>query len=170
MLNANWTATAGGLLLAVGLAAGCSQNAANEAASTDKGGHSDDAHPTEGPHGGSLIELGNEEYHAELIHDENSGKVTVYLLDASATASAPIEATELTINLKHDGAAEQFKVAAEPADTDPQGRSSRFTSDNAELGEDLEHEDAEPQLVATIDGKQYRGAIEHSHEHEDHGH
>ena len=31
----------------------------------DEDGH---AHPTHGPHGGDLIELGNEEYHAELVH------------------------------------------------------------------------------------------------------
>jgi hypothetical protein len=30
--------------------------------------HAGHAHPSHGPHGGDLIELGNEEYHAELIH------------------------------------------------------------------------------------------------------
>ncbi len=30
--------------------------------------HAGHAHPTHGPHGGDLIELGNEEYHAELVH------------------------------------------------------------------------------------------------------
>ncbi len=34
----------------------------------DKDPHAGHAHPTHGPHGGDLIELGNEEYHAELVH------------------------------------------------------------------------------------------------------
>ena len=32
--------------------------------------HAGHAHPSEGPHHGDLIELGNEEYHAEILHDE----------------------------------------------------------------------------------------------------
>ena len=41
------------------------------------------SHAAEGPHGGHLIVLGNEEYHAELVHDEGTHTVTVHLLDAS---------------------------------------------------------------------------------------
>ncbi len=63
-------------------------------------------HPAEGPHHGSLIELGNEEYHAELVHDAEN--VTVYILDSSASTATPIEAPELTINLMHDGKPAQF--------------------------------------------------------------
>ena len=37
--------------------------------------HAGHAHPTEGPHGGDLIELGNEEYHAELIHPHDHDDV-----------------------------------------------------------------------------------------------
>ena len=38
----------------------------NEQATEDP--HAGHAHPSHGPHGGDLIELGNEEYHAELVH------------------------------------------------------------------------------------------------------
>ncbi|MCC9608928.1 hypothetical protein LOC68_07800 [Blastopirellula sp. JC732] len=131
--------------------------------------HGDHEHPSEGPHGGSLIELGNEEYHAELIHDEKAGSVTIYILDSAAKAAIPIEATELTINLKHDRMGEQFKVAAAPDAGDPEGKSSKFVSTDAELAEDLDHEGADAQLVVTIDGKQFRGAVAHDHDH-DHAH
>ncbi|MCO6435964.1 MAG: hypothetical protein J5J06_02625 [Phycisphaerae bacterium] len=166
-----WMTVAGGLLMALTVAAGCNQNASGPAVPPVNGGeghadHAEHAHATVGPHGGDLIELGNEEYHAELLHDERAGTVTIYILDAHAKAAVPIDATELTINLKHDGQAEQFKLAASPDAGDPPGESSRFTSSDAELGEDLEHEGAEPQLVVTINGKQYRGKIEHG----DHGH
>lgn len=32
--------------------------------------HAEHAHPSEGPHHGDLVELGNEEFHAEVVHGE----------------------------------------------------------------------------------------------------
>ena len=49
--------------------------------------HDEHAHAHEGPHHGSIVELGNEEYHAEIVHDDATGTVTVYLLDSSAKKS-----------------------------------------------------------------------------------
>ena len=132
-------------------------------------GHDHDAHPTEGPHHGHLIELGGEEYHAELVHDEDAGTVTIYILDGAAKKTVPIEATDIVINLRHDGKGEQFKLSASPDQDDPKGKSSRFVSNDQELSEDLHAEDAEVQLVLKIAGKSYRGAVEHDHEH-DHEH
>jgi hypothetical protein len=71
----------------------------------------------------------------------------------------------MTINLKHDGRGEQFKLAASAAPGDSQGKSSRYVSSDAELAADLDQEDAGAQLVVNINGKQYRGAIEHGHDH-----
>ena len=129
-------------------------------------GHDEHAHPTTGPHGGSLIELGNEEYHAELVHDDAAGTVTIYVLDSAAKASVPIDATDVSINLTHDGQGEQFKLTASADQGDPAGKSSRFVSSDAELAKDLDQEDAAPQLVITINGKPYRGTVEHEHEAE----
>ncbi|WP_417746673.1 hypothetical protein [Rosistilla oblonga] len=131
------------------------------------------AHPTEGPHHGSLIELGNEEYHAELVHDDAAGTVTIYVLDSAATAQVPIVATEITINATHDGMPEQFLLAASPDENDPEGQSSRFVSTDKELAAHLDEEGAEPRLVLSINGKSYRGTIHHDHDgegHHDHGH
>ncbi len=136
----------------------------------DHDDHAGHAHPTEGPHHGGLIELGNEEYHAELVHDEDTGSVTIYVLNAAATEQIPIESTVITINVKHDGKPEQFKLAASPDANDPQGKSSRFISTDAELGEHLDEEGTEPKLVLTINGKSFRGTIAHDHDHEGHDH
>ena len=129
----------------------------------------DHEHPSEGPHHGALVELGNEEYHAELVHDENKGTVIVYILDGSAKNAVPVETQEVTINLKHDGRGEQFKLAAAPMEGDPEGKSSRFVSNDAELGEDLHAEDAEARLVVRIGEKSYSGEVSHEHSH-DHDH
>lgn len=164
------------LLLVISIAfVGCgSQTEAPSSSSqvgNDEHSHGDEhAHPTEGLHHGELIELGNEEYHAEVVHDEASGAVTVYMLDAAAKSAVPIDATKLLVNLSHDGNAEQFTLAASPDAGDPTGKSSRFVATDAELAEDLDLEGVGAQLVVTIGGKQYRGAIAHDHEGHDHDH
>jgi hypothetical protein len=119
------------------------------------------AHPSHGPHEGELIELGNEEFHAELLHDAKS--VTIYILDAAAKTAVPIEATEITINVQHEGQPEQFSLAAAPDTGDPAGKSSKFTSQDAELAEHVEDEGSNARLVVTINGQQYNGAIVHDH-------
>ena len=93
-----WSVSVGtGLLAVIGFAAGCSLE------STPKGGskagqksgdkddhdhdHDHDGHDhhdhdhahMHGPNGGPVLELGDEEYHAEWLHDDESGKVTVVL-------------------------------------------------------------------------------------------
>ena len=169
-----------GSLALVGCGASTAPKASPQAGHDDHADHDDHAHgadehaghdhPTEGPHHGSLIELGNEDYHAELVHDDAAGSVTIYLLDSAVKNAVPIEATELLINMTHDGEAEQFTLAASPDAGDPAGKSSRFVSTDAHLGEDLDHEGAEAKLVVTIAGKQYRGDIHHDHDHEGHAH
>lgn len=121
-------------------------------------------HLDHGPHGGHLVELGNSEYHAEIVH-EDDGKLSVYILDSSAKNQAPIDATEITLNVVHDGAPEQHALAASPAETDPAGKSSRFVSADTHAGEALDHADAKAKLALTINGTAYQGAVAHAHEH-----
>jgi hypothetical protein len=127
-------------------------------------------HPTEGPHHGSLIELGDHEYHGELVHDDAAGTVTVYLLDSSAKQAVPIDAPEVTVNLKHDGRPEQFTLSAAPDADDPEGKSSRFVSNDKELAEHLDHADSGARLMVVIAGKSYNAAVAHEHGHDHAGH
>ncbi len=160
--------------------------------------HGEHAHPEEGPHGGELIELGNEEYHAELVHphghdddahahadgdeahkdaahedshaDHDHAGITVYILDGSAKQAVAIDATEIVLNLSHDGQPEQFKLAAMPTKEDAEGKSSRFASDDKDLLEHFHEEAVEGTLVLMIEGKSYRGKMSHDHDHGDEGH
>jgi hypothetical protein len=120
-------------------------------------------HPSEGPHHGSLIELGKEEFHAELVHDDKT--ITIYVLDSSAKNSVPVEASEVLINLVKDGKPVQFKLAALPEESDPSSKSSRFVVNSPELVSLLDDEAAAPKLSITINGKSYRGIITHDHDH-----
>lgn len=125
-------------------------------------------HPSHGPNGGDLIELGEEDYHAEFVHGDDDS-ITIYVLGSDAKTSVPIEAAEMTINVSHDGTPEQFKLAASPAEGDPEGKSSRFVSSDGELSEHLHEEGAHAKLVVDIAGTQFTGAIAHEHDAE-HGH
>lgn len=127
------------------------------------GGH---VHPTEGPHGGELIELGNEEYHAELLHDDDTGTVTIYILNEAADEQVAIDESEITVNAKQDGQPAQFKLAATPDASDSPGRSSRFVSNDNDLATLLDEHEADPRLVLAIKGKSYRGLIAHDRPHD----
>ena len=107
-------------------------------------------HPSEGPHHGSLIELGNEEYHAELVHDDEAETVTIYILDGAAKNTVPIEATKIMVNLKHDGKPEQFQLTAAADEGDLEGKSSRFISDDKELAGHLDEDEVDARIVVTI--------------------
>jgi hypothetical protein len=179
---------------------------ATESEKPDENAHAAHAHPSEGPHGGDLIELGNEDYHAELVHpeghddahplehgdedhkggehkegdhkeghdddgDHDHAAITIYILDGSAKKTVAIDATEITLNLSHDGKPEQFKLAAMPIETDAEGKSSRFASDDKDLLEHFHEEEIHGTLVLKINGKSYRGKVAHDHEgHEGHEH
>ena len=51
-------------------------------------------HEDTGPHGGHVVELGDEQLHAEWTHDAE--EVVVYLLDSSAKADAAISAATIS--------------------------------------------------------------------------
>lgn len=126
------------------------------------------AHPDEGPHGGALIELGEEEYHAEIVLEDKTDMVTIYLLGSNAKDAVPIEAPEVFINLVHGKKPEQFKLKASPAKTDPKGKSSKYVLKDADLLHDLHHDNAQARLRVKIAGKSYSGKIAAGHH--DHGH
>jgi hypothetical protein len=131
-------------------------------------------HPSEGPHGGDLIELGNEEYHGELLHphsDDGGGEnvVAIFILDGSAKNVVPIEATEVTLNLVHDGKPAQFQLAASPEEGEHEGKSSRFVSSDAGLLAHFGEEEIDGRLAVTINGKAYNGELHHHHDGHEHG-
>lgn len=118
-----------------------------------------EGHAEIGPHKGALIELGEEEYHAEIINDEKTHTATVYLLDGEAKENVPIEAKDITITLKHDGKPESFKLKAVPQKTDPAGLSSMFSLKDRELVHDLRRKTSEPRLLLKINGKPFSAKI-----------
>ena len=132
-----------------------------------KKGHGHE-HPTKGPHGGPLIELGKEKYHAELIHNEKTQAITIYLLDHSAKKLIATPAKSIKINLKHEGKGMQFALKPSPQKGDKSGQASCFVSQDEELCRHLDENGVDARLVVEIEGKSYTGKIEH--QHDDHVH
>ena len=107
--------------------------------------------------------------HGELLHNEATDEVTIYLLDGAATNPVAISAEQIAINIRGAEGAQQHFLKAQPAEGDPEDASSRFASTDKALAAALHDENATGQLVLTIQGKQFRGDIEHDHDH-DHKH
>ena len=125
-------------------------------------------HVEVGPHKGVLIELGEEEYHAEIVVDEKMHTVSIFLLDGAVKNNVAIPAKEITVTLKHDGKPESFKLKAKPQKSDSVGMSSMFTLKDEEFVDDLHHKGSDPRLTLTIKGKPYDAKIELDHKDGDH--
>ena len=147
---------------------GCdSSQRAGDACKAHGHGDADHAHAetAKGPHGGRLIELGdNEQYRAELLDNESKHMLTVYLLD---TADKPVAINQgkIVVKLFEDGAFVDHELKA-VGDT---GSASEFSIVDEELVEHLDH--SRGRLSVVIAGKEYVGVIEkHDHDHDDEGH
>ncbi len=128
--------------------------------------HHDHAH---GPHDGHIIELGGDDYHAELVFDAATRTLEVYLL--ASDVKTPLTTTEesISVRLKTGDEENEFRLLADPLEGETDG-SSHFKLEDAQLPDAIKDaEDLEGTVVVTIDGTQYRGPITHDHGH-DHGH
>lgn len=129
-----------------------------------KAGEAGHGHVEEGPHKGHLIELGKEEYHGEIVHDEAAHKITIYLLDGEAKKSIPITDKEVSINVVINGKPSQFKLPAAAQSGDPAGQASKFELVDHALCEALDDPKTKGRFNVTIGGKAYAGDIAHREE------
>jgi hypothetical protein len=127
-------------------------------------------HPTHGPHQGELLEIGKEEYHAELLIDEGKKQILIYLLDKDAKSSVAIEAPFVMVNFLAVGKPFQLELKSIPQETDPKGYSSCFGAVSPELMTALHTAKSEPKLSVRIRNKAYVTKIVHKHDHSGHNH
>jgi hypothetical protein len=131
----------------------------------------DEPHDHEhGPHSGHLVELGEEEYHAEVVFDSKDARITIYLLDSTAKKPAATDAKEVKLDLTVAGEPKSFAAKAAADSGDPPGKSSRFEiAGNSDVKAHIkDEEDLKGSVTVAINGKTYTGRIvhEHGHEHE----
>ena len=162
--------TLGNILTALGLVAcspiGSTVTAAEPVKNTRVATKQSHQHAQEGPHHGQVIELGSEDYHAELVHDEKAHKVSIYLLNSDLQRYVVIPEKELRLNLVVGGKPTQFLLPAVPQSIDPAGKASRFELVDKKLEDALHAHAAKGRLNVAIGGKSYVGEISgHSHGH-----
>ncbi|WP_010588199.1 hypothetical protein [Schlesneria paludicola] len=130
----------------------------------------DHDHGAKGPHGGGIVELGEEEYHGEIVVDHDSHSLTVYVLGKDAKTAEPITSTEVTVTPEGKDA---LTLKAVPQQGDGEGKSSKFVLEDDQLVHALMdagfvHGD----LRITIGDKPYLGHIDYhldgGHDHHDH--
>jgi hypothetical protein len=127
----------------------------------DQTAEDDHDHPTHGPHDGDLIELGDEEYHAEIVRSDTA--VTVYLLDGAAKMGPTIEGESINLNLSHHGDAKQYALAG-VADVDAPGKFAEFTSSDEEMLAIVKEDNhLDISVSIEINGTNFRGTLAHSH-------
>ena len=128
-------------------------------------------HSAKGPHGGGIVELGEEEYHAEVVVDHDAESLVVYLLGKDAKTAEPVATADLSIALEGKDA---LTLKAAPQEKDGEGKASKF----ALVDHDLVHTLMDTgflhgDLRITIGDKPYLGHIDYhldgsSHEGHDH--
>ncbi len=144
---------------------GCSEKTATNP--KPSGGTAEQPH-VHGEHGGELFQIVDAGHYIEMIHDGE--KVTIYLLDKTHEKPAPIAASSVTIHMTSNATPVDFRLAAAPQPSDPEGKSSKFESEEKALDLALDNEQAEREIVIAIDGKTYRQKFEHFDDEHHHHH
>jgi hypothetical protein len=150
------------------LSVGCTTKApAPKANGGGDGGHAH-SHSEHGPHGGQVMGLGNEEYHAEFVMDEATGKVTVYLLDKDIKTNKDAASAQETITIEAKSGAEtkKYELAAVDRTTGDMPTAQQFELVDKELHGAIETNSAT--IKVTIAGKPFEQKISfegHGHEH-----
>ena len=145
--------------------------------SADEGeGHDHDAHGHEGhdhealgPNGGHVLVVGDEAYHVEWMHDDESGTVTAILLDSEMRNEVATKADFLTITVTiGDGEPRTYRLAAVDQSDDTPPKTSRFELTEPALTTALGiGEGVRVVLHVEIDDQVFDVPIEHE-AHDDH--
>ena len=79
-----------------------------------------------GAHGGTIVAIGEDNYHAEAVFQAD-GKLRLYMLGRDETRVQEVDVQELTAHAKPAGGqAVQFTLVADPQEGDAQGKTSSF--------------------------------------------
>jgi hypothetical protein len=120
-----------------------------------------------GLHGGFIIGLDIENYHAELTHDDKTKRVGIYVLGEDAATAAPIEAKSVTFNATIDDKPTEYTLPAVVQPGDPAGKSSYFELVSEPLLAIVTDKSGSPnpdvQLTISIEGKPHTGDVDVEH-------
>ena len=112
------------------------------------------------------MELGEEEFHAEWREDDESGKITVWILDSKAKGEVPIAADSVVIKVKGKEATDSFELPAVDRTTGEKPTAFKFEIVSKELLGKIETPKVTtPTIHVDVNGKLFEGKIEEHAEH-----
>ena len=115
----------------------------------------------EGPHGGTLTDWGGGAYHVEFTVDHDKKQATVYIVGGDGKSPEPISAE--SINLSIADPEIEVELMADPVESDPEGKSSRFAGVHDNLGIVQEYAGT---VSGEVEGTPYTGDFkEEPHDH-----
>ena len=149
----NWQRTVPALALAGAL--GCFTGCSGE--SKPAAGHESHAHHHEPPHGGTAIDLGDEEAHVEFVLDATAGRLTAYVLKPHMSGFQRLtqEAIELTAQVNGQAVPLTLKAVANSATGEKAGDTAQFEA-QADWLKTTKTFDAEMKSI-TVRGKAFAG-------------
>lgn len=99
--------------------------------------HDHEHHHHAAPHGGTLIALGDEAAHLELVLDSDSGKLTGYVLNGEAETAIRINQPQIPLQIAGRDVpttvAVALKAVANPLTGEASGDTSQFEASSPEL-------------------------------------
>jgi hypothetical protein len=99
---------------------------AETAKKTDEHGHS-------APHGGALVELGEEFAHVEMVLDAATGKLSAYALDGEAEKSVRVKQSEIEVAVKNPAITIKLGGVANTLTGETAGDTSEFSGQSDRL-------------------------------------
>lgn len=99
------------------------------------GDHGHHHHAEQGPHGGALVALGQDDAHLEIVLNGESGVLTAYVLDGAAEKPVAIrqKTLQLALTLEHDHHAHGDKDHHHDADKEKPGADVKTDEDKDDV-------------------------------------
>jgi hypothetical protein len=110
---------------------------APQARAAEDHGHDHHGHSHHAPHNGTLVALGDEAAHLELVLDAAAGELTGYVLDGEAEKSIRIKQPQIALQLSggdlKSSASVVLKAVENPLTGEKAGDTSEFAAKSASL-------------------------------------
>jgi hypothetical protein len=128
---------------------------ASETATTEGDAASEEAahdHHGAGPHGGTITEWGDGNYHVEFTVDHDKKETVVYILGGDAKTAAPVKADKVLLSINEP--AFQVELSPQPLEGEAGGTASSFVGTHDHLGIVQEFAGT---ISAEVDGTPFAG-------------
>jgi hypothetical protein len=133
-------------------------------------GHDHD-HDAHGPNGGHLLEVGEEQYHVEVVFDNDKRTLTAFILGPDAKTAYPIAGESIDFDMEIGDKEHEIPLAAKPLEGEKDGKSSRFVAEGKAIPESVKAEsDLNGHFHLDIGENHFHVDLAHGDHDHDHDH